>query len=66
MPEEARMNFGKYRGRPLSEVPLEYLYWTLRGADSMTDEMRDAVEDELEKRIGRIPSKRRELWDRRC
>ena len=43
------MPFGKYRGRPLSEVPTDYLKWLLR-LSNLSDDLREAVRAELKDR----------------
>jgi Putative quorum-sensing-regulated virulence factor len=36
--------FGKYRGRQLRNVPVDYLLWMIRECDSLTWPMRKAIE----------------------
>jgi hypothetical protein len=38
------MPFGRHRGKPLSEVPTEYLRWALANATAMGPELREQVE----------------------
>ncbi len=42
-----KMTFGKYKGKRLSKLPTDYLVWLVDKCDSLTDEMRKAVEEEL-------------------
>jgi hypothetical protein len=43
-----RMPFGKHKGKPLSEVPEDYLWWCLRNFDwSDGDHLRKAICDRL-------------------
>src|SRR5262249_40195693 len=42
-----KMTFGKYKGKRISKLPTDYLVWCLDKCDSLTDEMRKAVEEEL-------------------
>ena len=44
-----RMPFGKHRGRPLCEVPANYLTWLLRKCD-LSPWLEQAVQDELSSR----------------
>jgi hypothetical protein len=43
------MPFGKYRGRPLTEVPGDYLVWAERVAQ--IDALRTAIAEELARRV---------------
>ncbi len=43
-------NFGKYRGRLVSEVPSSYLAWCLRSLDRLSPWLRQAIEGELRQR----------------
>jgi hypothetical protein len=45
-----RMPFGKYRGWPLCEVPTSYLAWVLRECSNIHQELREAIEEDLESR----------------
>ena len=47
-----KMPWGKYKGRPLSEVPAGYLAWTLEECDNVRGEFRRALELELIDRLG--------------
>jgi hypothetical protein len=42
-----KMPFGKYKNKRLSKIPTEYLEWCRDKCDTMTDDVRRAVEDEL-------------------
>lgn len=44
------MPFGRHKGRPLSEIPSEYLSWLLRECD-LRPWLHDAVEAELQDRV---------------
>jgi hypothetical protein len=41
---QLKMPFGKHKGKPLGEVPKDYLQWLLRKADRMDSDTREAVE----------------------
>lgn len=41
------MPWGKHKGKPLGEVPRDYLEWAVRNADAMRPELRAAIELEL-------------------
>jgi uncharacterized protein (DUF3820 family) len=43
---EIEMPFGKHKGRPLSQVPRDYLAWML-GKDGLTTELREAIRLQL-------------------
>jgi len=43
-----RLNFGKYRGWELSEVPESYLRWVLEECHSATPSLRRAIHELLE------------------
>jgi hypothetical protein len=49
-----QMNFGKHKGRPVSEVPTDYLIWALNKCECLQWDyyatMRRAIRDELEDR----------------
>jgi|SRR5579871_626496 len=47
---EWEMPFGKYRGEPLSEIPTGYLRWVLDTCELRSEDLRDAIEEELESR----------------
>lgn len=38
-----RMPFGKHRGRPLSEIPADYLRWVLDNCDNITPRLRAEI-----------------------
>jgi hypothetical protein len=45
------MPFGRYRGEPLSRVPLmSYLRWCLRKCDNLEEYLRDAIAEEVRRR----------------
>jgi hypothetical protein len=44
------MNFGKHRGRAVSEVPTFYLRWCIAECESLEPWLRQAIEEELERR----------------
>lgn len=41
------MPWGKHKGKPLNEVPRDYLKWAVNNADAMSAELRAAIETEL-------------------
>lgn len=41
------MPWGKHKGKPLKEVPRDYLKWAVNNADAMSPELRAAIEAEL-------------------
>ena len=45
------MPFGKHKGEPISECPTEYLDWLI-GQDWLFDDLRTAIETDLEGRAG--------------
>ncbi len=44
------LNFGKYRGRYLDEVPLSYLAWLFESLNGRPD-VREAALDEIRRRV---------------
>jgi hypothetical protein len=52
------MPFGKYKGRPLNEVPMDYLRWLVRECSGLHSTLRQAVRQEIARRRGKSPSKR--------
>lgn len=42
-----KLTFGKYKGKRLSKIPTEYLEWCRDKCDTLTDDVRRAIEDEL-------------------
>jgi hypothetical protein len=68
------MPFGKFAGRPITEVPQRYLHWTLEKYPNLTDALREDIEavlnglplperddgelDTLEKQLSRAMGKR--------
>lgn len=44
--------FGKFRGEPLALIPLGYLGWCLEEARNLDDDLRDALQAEVRRRIG--------------
>lgn len=49
-----RMPFGKYRGRPVEDVPAGYLAWLLEETD-VREPHRSAIRDELAWRLDLVP-----------
>jgi uncharacterized protein (DUF3820 family) len=45
-----RMSFGKYKGRELCDIPLDYLRWVLRNCDRMNAFLRGAIQAEVQRR----------------
>ena len=37
------MPFGKYRGKPLAEIPVDYLLWVLANCQNITPKLRRAI-----------------------
>jgi Putative quorum-sensing-regulated virulence factor len=50
-----KMTFGKYKGKRINKLPTEYLTWCLNKCDTLTDEYRTAIEEELAAREGKPP-----------
>jgi hypothetical protein len=46
-----RMPFGKWKGRLLTAIPYSYLSWLLREATTIDDDLYDAVQAELRRRL---------------
>jgi hypothetical protein len=46
-----KLNFGKYRGIKLENIPTAYLRWVLKNADNIDLNWRDVIEMEVKKRI---------------
>jgi hypothetical protein len=44
------MPFGKYRGHRLSEIPADYFLWVLNEASAAKPWLREAIEEELNRR----------------
>lgn len=42
-PEVVRMGFGRYRDRPVSQVPLGYLYWAFFTVENMRPRLREVI-----------------------
>jgi len=42
-----KMPFGKYKNKRLSKIPTDYLEWCRDKCDTLTDDVRRAVEEEL-------------------
>jgi|SRR6516162_9625581 hypothetical protein len=47
----AQMPWGKHKGRPLEEIPVDYLGWLLDEAENMKPWLREAVRQEFERRL---------------
>jgi hypothetical protein len=45
--DEITMPFGKYAGKPISEIRSWYLEWCLRDLSNMRQSIREAIEEEL-------------------
>lgn len=45
-----KLSFGKYKNKRLSKIPTDYLEWCRDKCDSLTDDVRRAVEEELAER----------------
>jgi uncharacterized protein (DUF3820 family) len=48
---ELRLNFGKHRGKLVTEIPDDYLIWCLRKYWSLGRDMREAMKAELHRRV---------------
>jgi hypothetical protein len=46
-----RLKFGKHKGRPLEDIPFDYLTWVLREVERLDYWTRQAIEAELRRRI---------------
>jgi hypothetical protein len=44
------MPFGKHKGELLAEIPVDYLQWVISNLDSISDELNDAIEEEIGQR----------------
>ena len=44
------MPFGKHRGEPLGDIPLDYLDWVLENCELRSERLREAIEEEVERR----------------
>jgi hypothetical protein len=44
----AELSFGRYRGCPIDDVPLEYLSWLLRSPVHLSPEVHEAIDRRLE------------------
>lgn len=61
------LKFGRHRDKPVSEVPTAYLRWCLDEVDSLTDQQREAFQQELDRRAQEGPQQsRREASGRRA
>jgi hypothetical protein len=52
-----KMPFGKYRGKRLISIPVEYFTWLLEKNEDLDPELRRAVEQEMDRRGEKIPEK---------
>ena len=59
------MPFGKHEGKPLGEVPSDYLCWAVRECDSLSGGMRLSIAEELRRR-GVEPPQRRPKQEPKC
>ncbi len=50
-----RLTFGKYKGRRVADVPLNYLRWCLRECECLDPPLRRAIEAEVYRRTGDVP-----------
>jgi hypothetical protein len=55
-----RMDFGKYDGRKVADVPSSYLRWCLRECDCLSEWLRCAIERELRTREGQDQPRQQE------
>jgi hypothetical protein len=49
--KEMRMPFGKWGGFALSQVPFTYLRWCLEEAERIPDDVRQALQHEMDRRM---------------
>ena len=45
------LNFGKYRGWSLNEIPADYLIWTLQNLSRLSPSIREAISSFLDQKI---------------
>lgn len=50
-----RMPWGKHKGKPLSEIPRDYLQWALANATLVTPELREQIESVLNVQPATLP-----------
>ena len=47
------MPFGKHKGKPLEDIPLDYIEWSLENLDDLRPSLREELENQVELRHGR-------------
>jgi uncharacterized protein (DUF3820 family) len=60
------MPFGKYEGKPLSEVPSDYLCWVFGGKERLSTGIHNALVAELERRGVKPPKPARPVRQPQC
>lgn len=45
---QVTMPFGKHRGEPVDQVPVDYLQWCLENMDIRSDRLREAIRQQVE------------------
>lgn len=48
MSENATMPFGKHKGKPLTDVPSDYLLWVYENKDDLYGNLKTYIEDNLD------------------
>lgn len=47
-----KMPFGKYKDEDLTDIPIDYLKWTEENLDFLKEDLRKAINHEIERREG--------------
>lgn len=48
-----KMPFGKYKGQPLEDLPIDYIKWLLENIENLRDDLREELQNQVELKEGR-------------
>jgi exodeoxyribonuclease X len=48
-----RMPFGKHKGKPMEDIPVDYFEWCLRELEDLSPSLRDEMQNQIDLKAGK-------------